>query len=80
MARFVFVNDQGRQAIELGPHQGLGRHPNNAIQLLDTIVSKEHAIVERHPQGWLLRELGSMNGTFINGHRIQGSYMLRHGD
>jgi adenylate cyclase len=80
MARIIYVGDQGRQAIELGPHQGLGRHPNNAIQLLDTIVSKEHCILERHGHAMVLRDLGSMNGTFINGHRITGSQPLQHGD
>jgi electron transfer flavoprotein alpha subunit len=47
MARIIYITDQGWQAIELQPHQGVGRHPNNAIQLLDTIVSKEHCIIEQ---------------------------------
>ncbi len=80
MARIVYVNEHGRQAIELGPHQGLGRHPNNAIQLLDTIVSKEHCVLERHGHAMMLRDLGSMNGTFINGERMSGTHPLRHGD
>jgi len=42
MARLIFQSDQGKQSIELGPMNGVGRHPNNTIQLLDTIVSKEH--------------------------------------
>jgi adenylate cyclase len=80
MARLIFVDEQGRQAIELGPHNSIGRHPNNAIQLLDTIVSKEHCVVERQVGGIVLRDLGSMNGTFIQGERVQGIRMLRHGD
>jgi adenylate cyclase len=80
MPRLIYVNEQGRQAIELGAHQGLGRHPNNAIQLLDTIVSKEHCILERHGHTMVLRDLGSMNGTYVNGERMQGTCMLRHGD
>ena len=59
---------------------GLGRHPNNTIQLLDTVVSKEHCIVERRGVFTVLRDLGSMNGTFINGERISGERALRHGD
>jgi adenylate cyclase len=80
MARLIYVNDQGGQAIELGSHQGLGRHPNNAIQLLDTIASKEHCILERQGHGMVLRDLGSMNGTYINGQRMSGSQLLHHGD
>jgi adenylate cyclase len=80
MARLIYVSDQGRQAIELGPRQGLGRHPSSAIQLLDTIVSKEHAVVEQHGHTMVLIDLGSMNGTFINGGRVVGTQALRHGD
>jgi adenylate cyclase len=80
MARIIFVNEHGRQAVELGPHQGLGRHPNNAIQLLDTIVSKEHCVIEQQGHAMVLHDLGSLNGTFINGERMTGSRWLRHGD
>ncbi len=80
MARLIYVNDQGGQAIELGTQQGLGRHPNNAIQLLDTIVSKEHCILERQGVAMVLHDLGSMNGTYLNGNRMSGSQYLRHGD
>jgi adenylate cyclase len=80
MARLIFVDEHGRQAVELAPHNSIGRHPNNAIQLLDTIVSKEHCVVERQVGGIVLRDLGSMNGTFIQGERVQGIRMLRHGD
>ena len=80
MARLIYVTDQGRFAVELGPHQGVGRHPNNTVQLLDTIVSKEHCIVEQHGPSMILRDLGSMNGTYVNGERVAGSHLLRHGD
>jgi adenylate cyclase len=80
MARLIYVNEQGRQAIELGPRQGLGRHPSSAVQLLDTIVSKEHAVVEQQGHAMVLVDLGSMNGTFINGVRVAGTHALRHGD
>jgi adenylate cyclase len=80
MARIHYVTDQGRHAIELQPHQGVGRHPNNAIQLMDTIVSKEHVVIERQGPAMVLRDLGSMNGTFINGERVTGTRVLRHGD
>jgi adenylate cyclase len=80
MARLIYVNEQGRQAIELGAVQGIGRHPASAIQLLDTIVSKEHAVLEQQAHTMVLRDLGSMNGTYINGARMSGTQPLRHGD
>jgi adenylate cyclase len=58
----------------------LGRHPNNSIQLLDKIVSKEHCIVELRGDHFVLRDLGSLNGTYINGERVAGEQGLRHGD
>ncbi len=80
MARLIFQNEEGKQTIELGPLSGLGRHPNNTIQLLDTIVSKEHCVIEHRGTETVLRDLGSMNGTFIGGERIVGARVLRHGD
>src|SRR5215813_14690895 len=66
MARLILVTAEGgQQAIELRAVNSLGRHPNNSIQLLDKIVSKEHCIIEQRGAGFVLRDLGSLNGTYI---------------
>jgi len=70
MARLILATAEGPQAIDLRPANSLGRHPNNSIQLLDKIVSKEHCIVEMREGQFLLRDLGSLNGTYINGEKI----------
>jgi adenylate cyclase len=70
----------GQQVVELGVHNTLGRHPTNSIQLLDKIVSKEHCIIERRGTQFVLRDLGSLNGTYVNGERVNGERPLRHGD
>jgi adenylate cyclase len=57
----------------------LGRHPNNSLRLMDREVSKEHATIERVAGGYLLRDLGSSNGTFVNGRRVR-ELKLREGD
>jgi adenylate cyclase len=80
MARLILATAEGQQAIELRPINSLGRHPNNSIQLLDKIVSKEHCILEQRDGGFVLRDLGSLNGTYVNGERVRGETMLRHGD
>ncbi len=80
MARIIYITDQGWQTIELQPHQGVGRHPNNAIQLLDTIASKEHCVIEQQGPSMVLKDLGSLNGTYVNGERVMGSRVLRLGD
>jgi adenylate cyclase len=80
MARLILATAEGQQAIELRPINSLGRHPNNSIQLLDKIVSKEHCILEHRDGGFVLRDLGSLNGTYVNGERVRGEMPLRHGD
>ncbi|HVK84153.1 MAG TPA: adenylate/guanylate cyclase domain-containing protein [Kofleriaceae bacterium] len=80
MARLVYQDAQGRQAIELDAATRLGRHPDNTIQVLDTIVSKEHCVIERQGHMAVLRDLGSMNGTYVNGERVAGVRPLHHGD
>jgi adenylate cyclase len=80
MARLILLTAEGQQAIDLRPVNSLGRHPNNSIQLLDKIVSKEHCIIELRVDRWFLRDLGSLNGTFVNNERVRGEAPLKHGD
>src|SRR5215468_387700 len=80
MARLIFGTPAGEQAVELRAFNGLGRHPSNSIQLMDKIASKEHCVVEQRGTQFVLRDLGSLNGTYVNGRRVNGEQMLRHGD
>jgi len=80
MARLLLATPEGQQVVELRPHNSLGRHPSNTIQLLDKIVSKEHCTIEQRAEGFVLRDLGSLNGTYVNGDRVAGERPLRHGD
>jgi adenylate cyclase len=80
MAKLILATAEGQQAIELRPTNSLGRHPNNTIQLLDKIVSKEHCILEQRDGQVVLRDLGSLNGTYVNGERVRGEIVLKHGD
>jgi pSer/pThr/pTyr-binding forkhead associated (FHA) protein len=58
----------------------VGRGTENAIALTDPTVSDLHAVLERFPAGWCVSDLGSSNGTWVNGDRIWGSHRLRDGD
>ena len=50
----------------LGPKTTLGRHPANTLRLVDREVSKEHAVIEQTGRDFILRDLNSSNGTFVN--------------
>ena len=63
----------------LEPKTTLGRHPANTLRLADREVSKEHATIEKMGNHYLLRDLGSSNGTFVNGRRVR-ELRLRDGD
>ena len=43
----------------------------------DLELSRHHADVVPSPQGWVVRDLGSSNGTTVNGVRIEGEVLLR---
>jgi adenylate cyclase len=80
MARLLLATPEGQQVVELRAQNSLGRHPSNSIQLLDKIVSKEHCAVEQRGAEFVLRDLGSLNGTYVNGERVVGERLLVHGD
>jgi adenylate cyclase len=80
MARLIFGTPNGERSLELQRNNGLGRHPGNSLQLMDKIASKEHCTIEQRGSQFVLRDLGSLNGTFINGERVKGERTLRHGD
>jgi adenylate cyclase len=79
MPRLTIIGPEGRQEVDLLAHNTLGRHPNNTVQVLDRIVSKEHCHIDLVEGRWLLRDLGSLNGSFVNGERI-GERVLLPGD
>lgn len=58
----------------------IGRRSSNGLTLPDAEVSRQHAQIEHDTAGFSVRDLGSMNGTAVNGQRIDGPYRLRDGD
>ena len=76
MPRISIIAPEGRAEADLLPHNTLGRHPNNTVQILDRIVSKEHCHIDLVDGRWLLRDLGSLNGSFVNGERIHERVLM----
>ncbi len=57
----------------------IGRRPDSAVFLDDVTVSRDHALIVRRGGDWHLDDLGSLNGTYVNRHRIE-SVKLADGD
>src|SRR3954471_3180669 len=77
MAKVIVNGNDQRREYDLGPINTIGRHPDNTLQILDRIVSKEHAQVIRQPDGrFLFRDLGSLNGSFLRGERVNEHFLL----
>lgn len=76
MARISIMGPSGRQERQLFRHNSLGRHPRNTHQVLDRVVSKEHCHIELIEDAYVLKDLGSLNGTFVNGERVHEHRLL----
>ena len=58
----------------------LGRSSDNDIVVDYSAVSGRHAKIVRIGENYFIEDLGSSNGTFINGKKINGQYLLNSGD
>ena len=70
------------RVLVLSPYCVAGRSPEAQARLTSSAVSSEHAAFHRIGETWYLRDLGSRNGTFLNGDSLeQGKRVpLEHGD
>lgn len=58
------------------PVAHIGRAEHNEVRLRDTSVSGSHATLTRRSDGWILLDLGSTNGSYVDGERITGEQRL----
>jgi adenylate cyclase len=80
MAKLIIFDGGGRREVELVEHNPIGRHPQNRVQVLDRVVSKEHCVLFLDTnRGYVLKDLGSLNGTFVNGDKVNGEMVLQDG-
>lgn len=77
--------------IENGEHEGMvipmrdtvvsvGRGPDNTIQIIDQHMSRNHTLLILNNKHWIVRDLGSKNGTLINEQSIESDVRLNHDD
>lgn len=80
-----------RLIVRTGPNPGvvidltkevsmMGRDVTNDVVLGDAEVSRQHARITRTPAGFVLEDLGSTNGTFVNAERLAAPRVLNAGD
>lgn len=78
--RHLLTVDGSQQWMELQPGSNvIGRGQDADLRLPDTGVSRRHIDIRFDGSGAVLHDLGSTNGTTVNGHRAQ-SWQLQHGD
>lgn len=69
----LVIRSGGGRAGETYPLRGermaIGRHPDAAIFLDDVTVSRNHAVVVREGDDWVIIDEGSLNGTYVNRRR-----------
>ncbi|MGA9276711.1 FhaA domain-containing protein [Ilumatobacter sp.] len=69
------------QRVSLGEHTTtIGRLPESTITIDDGNVSRQHARIAPGARGYVVTDLGSTNGTLVNGSRIAGQQQLADGD
>jgi pSer/pThr/pTyr-binding forkhead associated (FHA) protein len=58
----------------------IGRDENCRIRLKTDGISQRHCLLKNTPNGWLIEDLDSKSGTFLNGERIEKELLLQSGD
>ena len=83
-AQFQFVMRSGPTVGKTFPldaqEVSIGRDAVNTIAINDAEISRRHARMELRGSAYVIQDLGSTNGTFVNGTRISGMQVLNPGD
>ncbi len=73
------VLGEDREYILEAEHTTIGRSPANTIVIDDLASSRKHCLIKREGPAWLLQDLGSSNGTMVNGQKVKEK-ILETGD
>lgn len=81
MARLVLLQEGQAVPYELTAAETvLGRHPECTIVVESNMVSRRHARILKEGQAFFVEDMGSGNGTQLNGEKVAGKLLLKHED
>ncbi len=82
MPKLVIITEDNKvkEARVTGPVLRIGRHPTQDVQVLDPLVSKEHARIVQRGQNYFITDLNSRNGTFVNRRLVTEPVPIADGD
>lgn len=81
MSSLVVLQDGKAVTHSLGDGETVvGRHPACTIQVQSNTVSRRHCHIMKDGDGYFVEDLGSGNGTFLNGQQVESKTVLRHED
>jgi hypothetical protein len=78
--RCRLIGDPSSDIVEFTRSLSVGRHLDNDLVLVHPRISSRHAVIEWAATGFHIRDLGSRNGTSVNGKRIRAWRALKEGD
>lgn len=76
MRRLLVIADGSVQEVEVGQELTIGRAYTNLLRLEGEEVSRVHAILYKRDQDYLIRDLDSKNGVYLNGQRVTSSIVV----
>lgn len=76
----MIAGPQAGAEYDLDAQTLIGRHSGCDLVLSAGAISRWHCRIVRDSEGYFVEDLGSLNGTFVNGERIRGRRQLDDGD
>jgi pSer/pThr/pTyr-binding forkhead associated (FHA) protein len=82
--KFQFIMRTGPTPGATYPLEGesltIGREASNSVQINDAEISRRHSRLQFQGGKYVIEDLGSTNGTYVNGQRLAAPYVLKPGD
>jgi len=77
---FLVLETIGATQVPLQDPTTFGRASDNVVALKDVSVSTHHAVIRKDGAFWVVEDLGSTNGTWLNHKRVDGRAVIKEGD